>query len=129
MINGMFNPINLCRTDLQGSAVAQEAKEAASRAQARASEIYLDSRSLSADVERLFMITEALWMMLKEKHGYTDEQLVEQIYNIDLRDGELDGKIAKSPPKSCPGCNRTMQGNRPICIYCGEVISVQPFER
>ena len=57
---------------------------------------------LRMDVERLLIISEALWRMLREKGGYTDEDLVNRMAEIDLRDGALDGKVAKGPPAQCP---------------------------
>ena len=87
------------------------------------------TEALRADVERLLIITEALWTLLKEKHGYSDEELYRQVEEIDLRDGKLDGKVARSAPLKCPRCNRTLMGNRPACIYCGQEVQVSPFQR
>lgn len=85
--------------------------------------------ALQFDVEKLFMITEALWDILKEKHGYDDEDLVRMVQDIDLRDGNLDGKVAKQPNPPCQQCDRTLVGEHPVCLYCGAVNSRAPFER
>ena len=85
---------------------------------------------LQTDVERLMMITEALWNLLKEKHGYDDNELIKQITMIDMADGKLDGRVnTRTPPQPCPKCNRILVKNRPRCIYCGEPIALDPFER
>jgi len=84
---------------------------------------------LRSDIERLLMITEALWTILKEQHGYDDNELIKRITMIDMRDGKLDGRVAASPPHQCPKCQRTLHKNFPRCIYCGEPIAVDPFER
>ncbi len=84
---------------------------------------------LRTDIERLLMITEALWGILKEKHGYTDEELTNRITEIDRRDGAVDGRVAQSPPGSGPRCNRTLERKRPYCLYCGQAIAWDPFER
>jgi hypothetical protein len=81
------------------------------------------------DVEKLFMITEAIWDILKEKHGYSDDDLVRMVQNIDLRDGVLDGKVAKEPKPPCAKCGRTLLGKHPVCLYCGAVSVRDPFER
>lgn len=85
---------------------------------------------LELDVERLLLITEALWSMLKEQHGYTDNALIKKIAELDMRDGKLDGRIAaEEGPMSCPHCARTLMGNRPVCLYCGKPVARDPFAR
>jgi hypothetical protein len=110
------------RTDPVALAAAQSARADAQRADHKAA-------ALEVDVERLLMISEALWTMLKEKHGYTDEVLEQRIMDIDLRDGKLDGRVADSPPGKCPKCDRPLMKRRPRCMYCGEIVSVEVFER
>ncbi|MEO8351512.1 MAG: hypothetical protein ABI680_07255 [Chthoniobacteraceae bacterium] len=88
-----------------------------------------DIESLKFEVERLLMISEALWRILKEKHGCDDNELMKQITLIDLEDGRLDGRKEKSPPRSCPKCQRTLIKNRPRCFYCAEPIAADPFAR
>ena len=109
---------------------AQAATTARSGAEARvtASRAAADVGHVQHDVERLFMITEALWTMLKEQHGYTDEQLAACVTQIDMRDGKLDGKVAADGVKTCPACNRPLSKRHPFCLYCGHTF--QPlFDR
>lgn len=99
-----------------------------------ASRIATDVRSqnefIRCDIEKLFMVTEALWTILKEQHGYSDEDLVTRIQEIDLRDGKLDGQVAKAAERpSCPHCGRKLMGRRPVCLYCGTEVALDPFER
>ena len=84
---------------------------------------------LQAEVERLFFITEALWRILKDKHGMDDNELVKQITLIDIEDGKLDGKKPKTPPQPCPKCNRVIGRQRVKCLFCGEPIAQNPFDR
>ena len=81
------------------------------------------------DIKKLFMITEAMWDILKEKHGYTDENLLQMIHDIDLRDGELDGNVAKQRNQPCARCGRVLMGQHPVCLYCGAMAVKEPFER
>ena len=75
------------------------------------------------------MITEALWILLKKQNGYTDETLAGLINEIDLRDGQLDGRVGKTPPKPCPSCGRILVKHRPLCLYCGKPVPMEPFAR
>lgn len=84
---------------------------------------------LRMDVERLLMINEALWGMLKEGFEYTDEDLIRRIREIDLRDGKYDGKVAAGPPPVCPSCRRTLFNRQVTCLYCGTEIIRPPFDR
>jgi hypothetical protein len=48
---------------------------------------------------------------------------------IDMEDGRLDGRVAATPPVPCPKCQRTLAKNRPRCLFCGEPIAADPFQR
>lgn len=85
---------------------------------------------LKLEIERLLMITEAMWTMLQEEFGYDDNKLIEYIARIDLRDGKLDGRVStKKGPKECRHCGRPVSKKRPICFYCGNIIIPEPFAR
>ena len=85
--------------------------------------------ALKEDVERLLLITEALWKIVQEKHGLDDKELLKQITMLDIADGKLDARKKKSPPKLCPKCQRALAKHRPKCMFCGEPILFDPFER
>ena len=106
---------------------AQTAGEMASRT---AAEVRTKNESMQFDVEKLFMITQALWTLLQEQHGYSDEDLIQRIQEIDLQDGRLDGKVARSKIRpDCPQCGRKLMGKRPVCLYCGTEVALDPFKR
>ena len=85
--------------------------------------------ALQSEVDRLLMITEALWLLLKKERGYDDKVLADTIAEIDLRDGQRDGRVAKTPPKPCPSCGRNLVKRRPTCLYCGRPVPVETFAR
>ncbi len=105
------------------------AEAAAAKAQNQAQKARTEVEVLRADIERLLMITEAMWGVLKDKFQYTDDELVNRVTAIDQRDGKLDGRVAPEAPPSCPRCGRTLERRRPFCIYCGQAIARDPFER
>ncbi|MCM8528389.1 MAG: hypothetical protein NE327_17835 [Lentisphaeraceae bacterium] len=98
-------------------------------ARADASDAKLKTEHLESEVERLLMITEALWGILKEQLQYTDDELIRRVQEIDMRDGQLDGKVGKSAPKKCTSCGRTVMKKRPQCMYCGHIVKRDVFER
>ncbi len=113
----------------QQMARSNRAQLAGARASRTAAEVRTQNETITYDVEKLFMITEALWTILKDQHGYTDENLGQMIQDIDLRDGKLDGRVAKQQNPSCPQCGRTLMGKHPVCLYCGTAVVRDPFER
>ena len=98
-------------------------------AEAKARSVETQTEIMRFDIERLLMVTEALWGILREKHGLTDEDLTRRIHEIDLRDGKLDGRVAPEPPGRCPRCDRVLERKRPYCLYCGQPIAADPFQR
>jgi len=101
---------------------ARTARGAVNEAQ---SEIYV----LKQNVERLLMITEALWTFVKENHTYEDEDLYKEIMNIDMRDGKLDGRVSPEEPKKCFHCDHILLRRKPFCMYCGKTVIRDAFER
>lgn len=102
---------------------------ASARVSNQASEAKAETEFLRADVEKLLMITEALWSILKEQHGYSDDELFRRVHEIDMRDGIADGKVAKQVQPLCPQCHRTLIRNQPKCLYFGAEIQRDLFER
>ena len=105
---------------------AQSAGERATRV---ASDVRTQNEAITCDIEKLLMITEALWTILKEERGYSDDKLIKRIQEIDLRDGKLDGKVAKQRNPLCPKCKHALMGKHAVCLYCGTVVKRGVFER
>jgi hypothetical protein len=104
------------------TATANEAKSAAREAQD-------DIEFIRHDIDRLLMITEAMWTLMKQKDGYTDDTLTGVIAEIEKRKVIVDGMTVKDPPVTCPACGKINLAKRMFCIYCGAPMAAKPFAR
>ena len=101
----------------QDAAWAKNAAEAADRR----------LRVLEANLAKTLMICETLWELLRDENGWSDEALYKKLYEVDMRDGVLDGKNQRKAVE-CPDCGRTVSPRHPVCIYCGRVIDTSVFK-
>jgi hypothetical protein len=99
------------------------------QASQKSSEVHRETEAIKFDVEKLFMITEALWSIVKAQNGYSDEDLALMIQQIDARSGRMDGKRERKEKPDCPKCGRKLSGRIPICIYCGQEVLLEPFAK
>ena len=107
----MFGSIlyNLRTTVVNAGASVTDARNAAEEVTSR----------LETRLDYLELACSGLWELLKERHGYTDEELVAAIQGVDARDGNTDGKIGRAA-KTCPSCNRKLlTRDSPKCSWCG----------
>ena len=89
-----------------------------------AEEAKLQTEVLKHDIDRLMMITEALWTFLKKQHGYSDDDLTKAIHEIDLRHSGAE----KEAQEKCPNCGRMISAHRRLCLYCGQPVPQNIFE-
>lgn len=82
---------------------------------------------LESEIERLNIICEALWNLLQKHAPVKEIDLIEQVTEIDLSSGRLDGRKARSAPRPCGKCQRPVARRRPFCLYCGEPVLTNPF--
>lgn len=81
---------------------------------------------LEQNLAKALMINEALWEIIRDKLNLKDEDLYNKLYEVDMRDGQLDGKNQQSVSE-CPKCQRKNSPRHAACIYCGEVIDQSVF--
>ena len=110
-MHGIFWELHQQRRIGQADSAARSAKDAASEAKS-------DAREIRRQLDKTLMIVEALWSLLRDEHGWTDEQLVERVTEIDLRDGQLDGRVRRTA-RPCSACGRMVGADRSICMWCG----------
>ena len=79
--------------------------------------------AIHSRLDALELACAGLWELVKDKAGYTDEEIAHYIRQVDMRDGKLDGRMRA---EICPGCGRRLlaRGNRK-CLWCGsELVDV-----
>jgi len=103
----------------QTSQPQQTAPQMASASATRkASEAVLEVKYLCDRIDRLTLVCMAMWVLMQERSGLSEEDLMEKIKMIDLMDGKADGKFTKQI-KKCPKCGRVMSPKHSRCLYCG----------
>jgi hypothetical protein len=98
----------------------------ASQARQQAREATSSVEFLQDRVDRLELICEALWELLKTRMDVNDDQLMGWIAELDLTDGTADGKRSRGPAE-CPSCSRPNSPRHQNCIYCGTMLKTTPF--
>ena len=101
---------------------ATQAENAAREAQTR-------TDLLRHDIDRVLLITEAIWTFMKQEHGYTDDTLVKLIQELEQKKTTELGISIKDPPIACPSCGRNNMATRPFCMYSGKPLKMNPFAR
>lgn len=87
-----------------------------------------EMKILTERLEKLILMNMAMWSLIQEKTGLSEEDLMQRVQEIDLRDGVADGKITRTI-KQCGHCGRTISKRHTKCLYCGsEVLTETPFE-
>lgn len=96
-----------------------------SGAEARAEEVAHQSadvrrmaEAIEARLDALTLATMAMWSMMREGLGVTDEQLADRIEAIDASDGRIDGKVSATVT-ACRTCGRKMSSRHRRCLFCG----------
>ena len=95
---------------------ARDADNSASVAQSEIAE-------LRATVDRLALMSQALWEIVRDQTGIQEADLVARIEAIDLRDGVVDGRMREAVSE-CPLCQRLNRSQRARCLYCGTNLQV-----
>ena len=102
------------------------AEIAAARASGAAHRAQSKVEQLETRLDRALMTMEAMWTLMSERLGITDDELQERIVEIDLTDGILDGRVRR-PAAECHACKRRIPRRFTRCMYCGVEIEQDPF--
>ena len=105
---------------------AMGAQQDAARANHAAKRTEQQVKLLEANLAKSLMICETLWELLAEKTGLTQDDLINKLNEVDMRDGVLDGKNQRGIAE-CTACGRKVSGRHAACLYCGEIIDGSVF--
>ncbi|MEN9019970.1 MAG: hypothetical protein ABF370_05605 [Verrucomicrobiales bacterium] len=70
-------------------------------------------------MDRLALASQSLWEIVREQTGLTAEDLQKKILEVDLRDGNADGKMSQQV-LACPFCGRNTHSKRTTYVFCRE---------
>lgn len=73
-------------------------------------------------LDRLLLICQAMWELIKEKTDLKDEDLLKMVTELDLRDGKPDRRYT-NPPVDCPKCGAKICRKFNRCLFCGHEYS------
>jgi hypothetical protein len=79
---------------------------------------------LEEKLDRLALISRAMFELLQEARVLSEEKLNAKIVEIDLRDGQKDGRMMPVP-KRCPKCSAMMSPKFGRCLFCGHEEAAQ----
>ena len=104
---------------------AKRAREELEDARSDAARLRLQVADLQRKADALTITCQALWEIVRDRLGATEQQLLDKMQEIDLRDGEADGRTANTL-QNCPHCARGSNANRRNCLYCGSLLPPSP---
>lgn len=78
-----------------------------------------DLREIKHQIQRLQLLNQAFWELVRDKLGFTDADLEQLIRAVDMRDGVEDGRMTDTALK-CPSCGRISSSKHWKCLYCGQ---------
>lgn len=77
-----------------------------------------DTADLHARIDRLTLVNEALWTLLKEASNLTEQHLINRVKELDESDGHSDG-VFKPAASRCIKCEAAIGHGRRTCMFCG----------
>lgn len=122
-LNGLFG---MPSGNLDSVMASAAASQDAARASSRVDRAERSLKMLEENLAKTLLICEALWELLSERTGLTLNDLHNKLYEIDMRDGTLDGKNQRKSVE-CSNCGRMVGARHSVCFYCGQVIDDSVF--
>ena len=115
--------------ELRRQRSSSDAGDIAGEAAKEAANVNVEIKALRGAIDKLILITRALWEITAEARGLSDEYLMDKVNEIDLRDGKLDGKLITAI-RQCSSCRKTLFKGHDKCLYCGAMdATLDAFDR
>ena len=73
---------------------------------------------LNERIDAMAMIMRGMWALLEEEQGFTTDQLMAKLEELDRADGTQD-VLMTSAPVRCPSCESMVPAGMAKCQYCG----------
>jgi len=73
---------------------------------------------LEEKVDKLALISCAMFELMQESSGISEEQLRKKIVEVDLRDSQADNRMTVRA-KKCPKCEAMISPKFGRCLFCG----------
>ena len=103
-----------------------EAQRSAHRAEHAVNRAQTDHADLRRSIDTLALACQAMWELLRERHGdLTDQMLLERMREVDRRDGTVDGRMTTGSA-TCPSCGRLTSAKTGECNFCGATLPKGP---
>jgi hypothetical protein len=77
-----------------------------------------NARDVDERVDQLLIVCAAMWELVRERTGLTENDLIGKVAEIDARDGVADGRVT-AKLRNCPKCQRVIFPKHRRCLYCG----------
>lgn len=82
---------------------------------------------LHTRIDRLLLVNEALWQLVRDRTGLTDHDLAAKLHQLDSLDGKPDGR--RQPNATDCSCGAKVNPKAPRCVFCGAAAPVRsPFD-
>jgi hypothetical protein len=75
---------------------------------------------LRGRVDRLSLICCAMWSVIQAQTNVSDDDLIRLMTDLDLADGQHDGRVSVEQVGKCSACQRPVSSRHVKCIYCGQ---------
>jgi hypothetical protein len=99
-----------------------DAQGTAASARSQAENLALRVTALEARADRVGLVCQAMWELLRERTDLTDADIYAKIQEIDGRDGQADGRI-RHAVENCTNCGRPRSRKHANCMYCGAALA------
>ncbi len=77
-----------------------------------------DYVELHERMDRLALVTRAMWTLIAEKMGVADADLLKRMADLDASDGTMDGRVTAPQVRCSCGAIVSRKFNR--CLFCGK---------